>query len=86
MLDTSFCRLALSSHQLPPLCGSANLTRGLPEAKPIRQTRPNPHLYQTDFKINCASHLLIRGPGRARALSLPRCVPRRGRQRVCLGQ
>ena len=39
MSNTSFRRLALSSHQLPPLCGPDNLKRGLAEAKPIRQTR-----------------------------------------------
>ena len=33
MLDTSLRRLALSNHQLPPLCGSDDLTRPLAEAK-----------------------------------------------------
>ena len=42
MSTTSFSRLALPGHQLPPLCGPDNLTRGLAEAKPIRQTRPSP--------------------------------------------
>jgi hypothetical protein len=42
MSNTSFRRLALSGHQLPPLCGPDNLKRGLVEAKPIRQTRPSP--------------------------------------------
>jgi hypothetical protein len=41
MSNTYFRRLALSGHQLPPLCGPDNLTRGLAEAKPIRQTRPS---------------------------------------------
>ncbi len=43
MSDTSFRRHALSGHQLPPLCGPDNLTRGLAEAKPIRQTCPFRH-------------------------------------------
>jgi len=40
MSHTSFRRLVLSGHQLPPLCSPDNLTMGLAEAKPIRQTRP----------------------------------------------
>jgi hypothetical protein len=40
MSTTSFRRLALSGHQLPPLCGPDKLTMALAEAKPIRQHAP----------------------------------------------
>ena len=49
MPDTSFCRLALSGYQLPPLCRSDDLTRGLAEAKPIRLTHPSPLHLAPDF-------------------------------------
>jgi hypothetical protein len=42
MSNTSIRRLALSGHQLSPLCGPDNLTGRLAEAKPIRQARPSP--------------------------------------------
>jgi hypothetical protein len=45
MSNTSFRRLALSGHLLPPLCGPDNLTRCLAEAKPIRQTHPSPFVH-----------------------------------------
>ena len=46
--DTSLCGLALSGHQLPPLCDPDNLTRGLAEANSFARhmLRLAPYLYE----------------------------------------
>jgi hypothetical protein len=76
MSNTSFRRLALSGHQLPPLCGPDNLKRGLVEAKPIRQTRPSLSLKLTicprnSRSLDLGSLLYLPEPRRSPQLAAP---------------
>jgi hypothetical protein len=73
MPDTSFYRLALSGHHLPPHGGPDNLTRGLAEAKPIRQTYPSGGLLEVETSFGGARRIGEDMP--LRAIESPREAP-----------